>query len=176
MGIAPAQTNSMAEPMRTSWLIDLLADMRFGSRMLRRSPGFALAAILTIALGIGANTAMFSVADGLLLRPAPFEHPERLYWIYDVNAKLRLTSADTVPNSPANFLDWRREQHSFDYVVAWRNWFYSVAGASNHPIAAEQVRALQYLRGFLKCSVSRRQSDGHFDRLKKNQVVTTLSC
>src|SRR5919198_1981714 len=94
----------MAEAMPTSWLIDLLTDLRFGWRMLRRSPGFACAALLTLALGIGANTAMFSVADGLLLRPPPFEHSERMFWIYDVNAKLRLTSADTVPAYSGKFL------------------------------------------------------------------------
>jgi putative ABC transport system permease protein len=88
----------MAEPKRTSWSIDLATDMRFGWRMLRRSPGFALAAILTLALGIGANTAMFSVADTLMFRPPPFDHAERLYWVYDVNAKLHLTVADTVPD------------------------------------------------------------------------------
>src|SRR5215471_5403665 len=86
-----------------SWADDFLVDLRFGWRLLRRNPGFAAAAIATLALGIGANTAMFSVADGLLLRPPPFEHPERLWWIYDVNANLRLTLADTVPPSPANF-------------------------------------------------------------------------
>src|SRR2546430_4304525 len=108
----------MAEPMRTSWLIDLFTDTRFGWRMLRRSPGFALAAIFTLALGIGANTAMFSVADGLMLRPPPFDHPERLYWVYDVNAKLHLTVDDTVPPSPGNFVHWRGQGRAFDYMVA----------------------------------------------------------
>ena len=86
--------------MRASWLADLPTDLRFGWRMLRRSPGFAIAAVVTLALGIGANTAMFSVADGLMLRPPPFDHPERLYWVYDVNSKLHLTATDTVPDSP----------------------------------------------------------------------------
>src|SRR5438874_13804168 len=90
----------MAEEMRASWLADLLTDTRFGWRMLRRSPGFALAAVLTLALGIGANTAMFSVADGLMWRPPPFDHAERLHWVYDVNATLHLTVADTVPDDP----------------------------------------------------------------------------
>src|SRR5437879_5807603 len=98
----------MAEQIRVLWMEDLLTDVRFGWRMLRRSPGFALAATLTLALGIGANTAMFSVADGLLLRPPPFDRPERLYWIYDVNSTLRLTVDDAVPPSPGNFVDWRR--------------------------------------------------------------------
>jgi predicted permease len=136
--------------MPTSWLIDLLTDMRFGSRMLRRSPGFALAAILTLALGIGANTAMFSVADGLLLRPPPFEHPEGLYWIYEVNATLRLTTADAVPDSPANFLDWRRDRRVFDYMIAWRNWFYSVAGVGGQSMAPEQVRGVMVSPGFFE--------------------------
>jgi hypothetical protein len=91
--------------------------------MLRRSPGFALATIATLALGIGANTAMFSVADGLLFRPPPFDHPERLFWIYDVNSKLHHTVEEMTPPSPGNFVDWRRQSRAFDHLIAWRNWF-----------------------------------------------------
>src|SRR5438876_5925771 len=129
-------------------IADLLTDVRFGWRMLRRSPGFALAAILTLALGIGATTAMFSVADGLLLRPPPFDHSERLYWIYDVNARLRLTADDAVPPSPANFLEWRRQSRAFDYMVAWRNWFFSVASVRGDDVTAEQVRGVSVSPGF----------------------------
>ena len=116
--------------------------------MLRRSPGFALAAVFTLALGIGSSTAMFSVADGLLLRPPPFDRAERLYWIYDVNSKLRLTIDDTTPPSPGNFVDWRRQSRAFDYMIAWRNWFFSVAGARGHDAAAEQVRGVMVSPGF----------------------------
>jgi putative ABC transport system permease protein len=138
----------MAERNRVAWIADVLTDVRFGWRLLRRSPGFAIAAILTLALGIGANTAMFSVADGLLFRPPPFEHAERVYWIYDVNSTLHLTVDDTVPPSPGNFLDWRRQSQAFDYVIAWRNWFFSVAGAGGHAAAAEQVRGVTVSPGF----------------------------
>src|SRR5262249_53258399 len=105
--------------MPPALLADVQDDLRFGYRMLRRSPGFACTALLPLALGIGATPAMFSVADGLLLRPPPFVHADRLCWIYDVNANLRLTLEDAVPPSPANFLDWRRERRTFDYMVAW---------------------------------------------------------
>lgn len=138
----------MAEQIHVLWIADLLTDLRFGWRMLRRSPGFALAAILTLALGIGANTAMFSVADGLLLRPPPFDHSERLYWIYDVNSTLRLSIDDKVPPSPGNFVQWRRQSRAFDYLIAWRNWFFSVAGASGHDVYAEQVRGVTVSPGF----------------------------
>jgi len=138
----------MAEQILVLWMEDLLTDVRFGWRMLRRSPGFALAATLTLALGIGANTAMFSVADGLLLRPPPFDRPERLYWIYDVNSTLRLTVDDAVPPSPGNFVDWRRQSRAFDRMIAWRNWFFSVAGASGRDAAAEQVRGVTVSPGF----------------------------
>jgi predicted permease len=129
----------MAERTRALWIADLLTDLHFGSRMLRRSPGFALAAIVTLALGIGANTAMFSVADGLLLRPPPFDHSDRMYWIYDVNSTLHLTVSDSVPDSPGNFIDWRRQNRTFDYMVGWRNWFFAVAD-TGHDAIAEQVR------------------------------------
>src|SRR2546428_13765405 len=140
----------MTERKRAPWIADRLTDVSFGWRMLWRSPGFAIAAILTLALGIGANSAMFSVADGLLFRPPPFDHPERVYWIYDVNSTLHLTVDDTVPPSPGNFIDWRRQGRAFDYVIAWRNWFFSVAGASGHDVAAEQVRGVTVSPGFFE--------------------------
>ena len=140
----------MGERNRVPWIADLLTDLSFGWRLLRRSPGFAIAAILTLALGIGANTAMFSVADGLLFRPPPFDHPERLHWIYDVNSTLHLTVDDTVPPSPGNFVDWRRQSRAFDYVIAWRNWFFSVAGARGHDGGAEQVRGVTVSPGFFE--------------------------
>jgi putative ABC transport system permease protein len=127
---------------------DLLADLRFGWRMLVRHPGFSLVTILALAIGIGANTAVFTVADAVLFRPPPFDHAERLYWIYDVNADLRLTATDAVPLSPANFVDWRARNRSFDHMAAWRNWFFSVAGPEGHALAAEQVRGVNVSPAF----------------------------
>jgi len=130
------------------FLEDLLADLRYGWRMLVRQPAFSIVAILVVAIGIGANTAVFTVADELLFRPPPFEGAERLYWIYDVNADLRLTATDATPPSPANFVDWRARSRSFDHMAAWRNWFFSVAGPEGHALAAEQVRGVNVSPAF----------------------------
>ena len=91
-----------------------LRDLRLAVRSLRRAPGFTATAILTLALGIGANTAVFGLAFGLLLRPMPFPHAERLVQVWQ-------TEPDNPkrPVAPANFLDWRRDSRSFDGLAAF---------------------------------------------------------
>lgn len=140
-GVAQAM-DALRDQLGLPWLRDLTGDLRHGCRMLARNPGFTTVAVLTLALGIGANTAVFTVADALLLRPPPFDHAERLHWIYDVNDTLRQTVNDAVGPSPGNFIDWRGQNRSFDYMVAWRNWWFSVAGSSGGSAVAEQVRGV----------------------------------
>ena len=125
--------HAVAAPWRT-WS----ATLGYALRSARRHPGFTLVAVLTLTLGIGANTAVFTVVDNFLFRPPPFEHVERLMSIRDVNPPQGWTVEDNVAGSPGNFLDWRAQSRSFDHLIAWRNWFYSVAGAGGpqpHPRA-----------------------------------------
>lgn len=96
-------------------LEDLLADVRYALRALRRSPGFALAAVLTLALGIGATSAVFSAVDAVLLSPLPYPAPERLVRVYEQNSP---TNRWTISNA-----DWqaiREQQRSFESVAALR--------------------------------------------------------
>ena len=124
------------------WLEDARRDLRHAVRMLARAPGFTSVAVMTLALGIGANTAVFSVVDTLLLRPPPFDGADRLYWIYDVNDELGYTVDDVVAPSSGNFIDWRQHNRSFDHMVAWRNWWFSIAGGETRNLEAEQVRGV----------------------------------
>jgi putative ABC transport system permease protein len=88
----------------------LFQDLRFGARMLIKQPGFTLIAVLTLGLGIGASTAIFSIVNGVLLRPLPFAQPERIVMLWENNAKDGIERDDV---SPANFLDWRDRNRSF---------------------------------------------------------------
>lgn len=91
-------------------------DIRYGVRSLRKSPGFALAALITLALGIGANTAIFSVLKRMVLDPAPYRQPERLVFVWLNN----LTLNHFTMVSYGDFLDWQRDAHSFERLAALR--------------------------------------------------------
>ncbi len=102
---------------RTRWVESTVQDIRFAARTLRKSPGFALAAIGTLALGIGANTAIFSVINGVILRPLPYRDPGRLV---SVAEQLR-ASGENFAFSYPDFLDVQRGSNSFQSIAAYRN-------------------------------------------------------
>jgi putative ABC transport system permease protein len=101
---------------RTGFALELfLQDVRYGLRSLRKSPGFTLTAVIALALGIGANTAIFSVINGVLLRSLSYAEPERIVMLWEKN----LTGAEQQNViSPANFLDWQKQSTSFERMAA----------------------------------------------------------
>lgn len=104
------------------FLETLLQDVRFGLRMLRKSPGFTVIAIIALALGIGANAAIFSVVNAILLRPLPYEHPSQLVFITETNP--RSTFGKTSPSLP-DIQDWRASSKTIAELAAftWQNYF-----------------------------------------------------
>jgi predicted permease len=99
--------HATAAPRERDMIESLLQDLRFAGRALRRSPGFTLTAVLTLALGVGANTAIFSVVDGVLLRPLALREPDRLVAVGEAVADGG--AADYAVTSPGSFFDWQRQ-------------------------------------------------------------------
>src|SRR5438876_1192000 len=104
------------EARRVNWIQDFVQDLRFGLRLLRKSPGFTAVAILTLSLGIGANTAVFSVVNGVLLRPLAYQEPNQLYLIQVVWSQM----SKFYPLIPANlpgYQIWQKQCHSFEDIA-----------------------------------------------------------
>ena len=101
----------------------LLQDLRFGVRAMRKTPGVTAVAVLALALGVGANTAMFSIVNAVLLRPLPYTQPERLLQLYTSMPQFREASV-----SYPNFLDWRQRSGSFDLMAAYRGDTFNLTG------------------------------------------------
>src|SRR5213082_1721469 len=118
-------------------------DIRYGLRVLAKNPGFTAIAVLTLALGIGANTALFSVVNGVLLNPLPFPSPDQLLAVYSKTGTFQESSI-----SYPNFLDWQKDNHSFAALSAFRSDDYNMVGAGEpervhiHMISAEFFPAL----------------------------------
>jgi hypothetical protein len=100
-------------------------DIRYALRMLRKNPGFATAAVMTLALGIGGNTAIFTVINAVLLRPLPFQNPERLVTLWQSNPQ---QETDRAAVSPPNFVDWRTQSQTLEHIAAYRYWGFVLAG------------------------------------------------
>ncbi|HEX3968170.1 MAG TPA: ABC transporter permease [Edaphobacter sp.] len=111
-----------------NWLEVGLRDLRYGARTLSRSPGFAIIAILVMALGIGATTSLFTIVRSVLLKPLPFRDPGKLVMVYE---RFRASTgggdgANVV--SPADFRDWREQTHGFEDMAAWRGYGFNLTG------------------------------------------------
>jgi putative ABC transport system permease protein len=104
----------------------ILGELKLVVRRLRRSPGFTVAAVLTLALGIGANTALFRLADAALLRPLPYPTADRLMMLWETQPG---AGKPRERASAANFLDWRRQTPAFDAMAAWDDWGMALTGA-----------------------------------------------
>ena len=119
-------------------MTDLLRDLRFGFRLLRKNLGFASVAILALALGIGANTAIFSVVYATLLAPLPYPHPEQLVIVWSK------VSGDRNVVSTGDFLDWQRENSVFQAMAVLNGSNFNLA-TGNRP---EQIRGGYTTPGF----------------------------
>src|SRR5262245_1299238 len=113
-------------------LDDVAQDLRYGARILKKQPGFAIVAALTLALGVGATTTIFSVVHAVLMRPLPYAEPDRLAMVWE---NVNLPQYKNAQNSPApgNFRDWRDQSVSFSGMAAMRDSAWSLTG-SGEPI------------------------------------------
>jgi predicted permease len=119
----------------------LIQDLKYAARVLLKSPSFVLIAVLTLALGVGANTALFSVVNGVLLRPLPFPRPNELVVLSEKTANFESSSI-----SYPNFLDWQRSNSSFASIAAYRSDDFSITGSGE----AERVRVGMVSAGFFE--------------------------
>ncbi|WP_224367415.1 ABC transporter permease [Hyalangium versicolor] len=144
----------------------LLQDLRFGLRLLLRQPAFTLLVVLTLGLGISANTAIFSLVNGVLLRPLPFPSPERLVSVWEYHPEIGQEAA-----SLPDFLDWREGARSFEYLEACTPTYFNLTGDGE----PERIAGVNVTAGFFQAlGVSPalgRTFETDEDRRGHNQVV-----
>jgi len=125
-----------------TWLEEITQDLRYGLRLLRKSPGFTAVTVLTLALGIGANTAIFSVVNAVLLKSLPFKDPEELVMVWNRGAAA--AGGDRTPLAVADLLDWRAQNRSFADIAAFQGSSFNYAGGD----LPEQLQAASVTSNF----------------------------
>ena len=148
--------------MKTLW-----QDLRYGARMLLKNPGFTLIAVITLALGIGANALIFSVVNAVLLRPLPFKEPERLIMIRET----KIPQFPEFSVSPGNFLDWKRRNTVFERLVAINTPSFNLIGTGD----PEQISGMRVTDGFFAMLGAKPELGREFlpeeDQPDRNNVV-----
>jgi len=110
-------------------MVAMIQNLKFALRLLRKSPGFALVAILIMALGIGANTAIFSVVHAVLLEPLPFRDADSLVQVWHTPPQKSFPGMTRFAVSAANFLDWQKQNHVFDQMTLYSGAHFDITGA-----------------------------------------------
>src|SRR5215211_5002067 len=117
----------------------LFQDLRYAIRMLRKSPGFTLVAVITIALGIGANTTIFSTINAVVLQPFSFPNQDRLVMLWEHNPQVGIIRGSV---APGNFAEWREQTSSFDQLAAiYQSYFDLAEGDQPERFAGYRVSA-----------------------------------
>ena len=135
---------------RDAMLLTLVQDLRYALRLMRRDPGFTAVAVITLALGIGANTAMFSLVNGVLLRPLPYPEPDRLVDLRETNLARGLTAFQI---SPPTFFDWQARNHTLARMAAYRQALLTFTGGDYprmllaYRVGARAIRASRSASG-----------------------------
>jgi putative ABC transport system permease protein len=155
---------------RANMIVGLWQDLRYGARTLVKAPGFTLLAVITLSLGIGANTAIFSVVNGVLLRPLPHQEPDRLAMLWKINAKQDLYEDGT---SIPSFLDWRAQSQTFADMAVFAGVNSVFLTGGDEPEPARIVRASANLFPLLgvKPTLGRAFSADEEDRRERVVVV-----
>lgn len=151
----------------------LLQDIRFAIRVLRKNYVFTIFAIITLALGIGANTAIFSVANGVLLRALPFKESERIVFIW-INNLTKKMAYDKLPVPPADFLDWRNQNNVFDGMAAFTSNPFTLTDVSE-PVRFEGVQATGDFFNILGATAALGRTFGPGEDQPGNDQVVVLS-
>src|SRR5215510_5249805 len=94
----------------------IIQDLRYDARMLLKNPGFTFIAVITLALGIGANTAIFTVVNGVLLRPLPYDESDRLVMLWEADPRRNIEQQRV---APPNLVEWREQSRSFENIAYW---------------------------------------------------------
>jgi len=124
---------------RPNYLESSIQDLRYGLRMLAKNPGFTAVAVLTLALGIGANTAIFSVVDAVVLRPLPYKDPDRLVMVKE---RIPLVTPEPIPVCAPDVVQFQRQNQVFESLAAFRGGQFDLSGESEpERITAERVNA-----------------------------------